>query len=112
MTKGIDECLFVFPISEWEKIENKLKSLPITSKDARAFTRFFFSGASQVEVDKQGRVLIPSPLLGFAKLEKECMIVGVSSRVEIWSRDNWNAYIENSEEDMSSLVEQLVDFSF
>ena len=96
ITKGLDNCLFVFPQEEWQSFEKKLRSLPLTSRDARAFTRFFFSGAIECELDKQGRVLIPANLWEYAELEKDLVIVGVSSRVEIWSKEKWNAYNEEN----------------
>lgn len=90
ITKGLDGCLFIFSTTEWTNFENKLKQLPISNKDARMFTRFFFSGAIDSELDKQGRFLIPSNLREFAELEKDVIIVGMDSRIEIWSREKWN----------------------
>ena len=87
ITRGLDQCLFGYTMDEWQKIEEKLKELPVTKKDARAFTRFFFSGATEVELDKQGRVNIPTTLISYAKLEKECIILGVYNRFEIWAKD-------------------------
>lgn len=99
MTKGLDGCLFVYPKKEWEVLENKLKSLPLTNKDARAFIRFFFSGASECILDKQGRVLVPSNLREHSKLEKDAVIIGVSTRLEIWSKSMWDDY--NSDDNLS-----------
>ncbi len=96
ITRGMDRCLFVYPPDEWKRLEEKLKTLPFTKKDARAFTRFFFSGAAECDVDKQGRINIPSTLREYAQLTKECVIIGVSSRVEIWSKSEWEAYFEDS----------------
>lgn len=110
MTRGLDRCLFVYPPEEWRKLENQLKELPFTKKDARAFTRFFFSGAAECELDKQGRVNIASPLREFAQLEKECVIIGVSSRVEVWSKKNWETYFAESEDSFSEIAENIVDF--
>lgn len=92
ITKGLDGCLYVYPMEEWSKLEEKLKTLPLTNKDARAFVRFFFSGASEVEIDKQGRALIPQNLIEYANIEKEIVSIGVSNRIEIWSKDKWNEY--------------------
>lgn len=100
MTKGLDGCLFVYAADEWTKLEAKLQTLPLTSKDARAFVRFFFSGATECEIDKQGRALIPPTLREHAKLDKDIVIIGVSSRVEIWSREEWERY--NSDENISA----------
>lgn len=110
ITRGLDRCLFVYPESEWKLLENKLKTLPFTKKDARAFTRFFFSGATECELDKQGRVNIASPLREYGQLEKECVIIGVSNRVEIWSKTLWEEYFLDSEESFSEIAENIVDF--
>ncbi|HHV98117.1 MAG TPA: division/cell wall cluster transcriptional repressor MraZ [Clostridiaceae bacterium] len=100
ITKGLDNCLFVYSLDEWSNLETKLKSLPLSSKDARAFIRFFFSGATECEVDKQGRILIPANLREYAGLEKEIYIIGVSTRVEIWDKLKWEAY--NSDDNLSA----------
>lgn len=89
ITKGLDGCLFAFSIEEWKIFEQKLRSLPISNKDARAFSRFFFAGAIDCEIDKQGRFLISSNLRDFAELTKEVVIVGMDSRIEIWSKEKW-----------------------
>lgn len=100
LTKGLDECLFAYPLDEWGNLEAKLKTLPISSKDARAFIRFFFSGATECEVDKQGRVLIPPTLRKHAGLDKEVYIIGVSTRMEIWDKNKWENY--NMDESLSA----------
>lgn len=109
ITKGLDDCLFVYPLDEWQSLEKKMRSLPFTRADARAFSRFFFSGASECEVDKQGRVLIPSNLRKYASLEKEVIIIGVSSRVEIWSKEVWEAYNQRTGSDYENIAEKLDD---
>ncbi|MDQ0112860.1 MraZ protein [Paenibacillus harenae] len=111
-TRGLDNCLFVYPMSEWAVLEEKLKTLPLMKADARAFTRFFFSGATECELDKQGRVNLPSHLREYAKLDKECMVLGVSGRVEIWSKQTWDGYYEQSEQAFNEIAEKLVDFDF
>jgi MraZ protein len=110
ITRGLDACLFGYPITEWKLIEEKLKGLPLTKKDARAFTRFFFSGATESELDKQGRINIPAPLLQYAKLEKECVIIGVSNRIEIWSEQLWEDYFIQSEESFAEIAENMIGF--
>ncbi|MED4226097.1 division/cell wall cluster transcriptional repressor MraZ [Neobacillus cucumis] len=110
ITRGLDQCLFGYPLSEWSLIEEKLKGLPLTKKDARAFTRFFFSGATESELDKQGRINIPTPLLQYAKLEKECVILGVSNRIEIWSKQIWEDYFSQSEESFAEIAENMIGF--
>ncbi|ANS75119.1 division/cell wall cluster transcriptional repressor MraZ [Paenibacillus yonginensis] len=112
VTRGLDHCLFVYPLSEWEVLETKLKALPLMKSDARAFTRFFFSGATECEWDKQGRVNLPANLRDYAKLEKECVVLGVSNRVEIWNRETWNQYFDQSEDTFNEIAEKLVDFNF
>lgn len=112
VTRGLDQCLFVYPLQEWEVLEQKLKALPLMKSDARAFTRFFFSGATECEWDKQGRVNLPSNLRQYAKLEKDCVVLGVSNRVEIWSRDTWEQYFQQSEDTFNEIAEKLVDFNF
>jgi len=110
LTRGLDQCLFGYPHSEWKLVEEKLKSLPLTKKDARSFTRFFFSGASECDLDKQGRINIASPLLSYAKLEKECVVIGVSNRIEIWSKEIWEEYFAESEESFSEIAENMIGF--
>lgn len=110
ITRGLDNCLFGYPILEWRKLEEKLKQLPVTKKDARAFTRFFFSGATEVEVDKQGRINIPSNLLTHANVQKDCVVLGVSNRIEIWSKESWQNYFAESEESFNDIAENMIDF--
>jgi MraZ protein len=110
LTRGLDQCVFGYPLNEWKVIEEKLKSLPFTKKDARAFTRFFFSGAAECQLDKQGRVNIASPLRDYAKLEKDCVVIGVSNRIEIWSKSIWEEYFSKSEDSFGEIAESLMDF--
>lgn len=98
ITKGLDGCLFGFSLEEWKNFEQKLRSLPISNKDARAFSRFFFAGAIDCEIDKQGRFLISSNLREFAELTKEVVIVGMDSRIEIWSKEKW----QHTDDDISA----------
>ena len=100
ITKGLDGCLFGFSQNEWENFETKLKTLPLTNKNARDFVRFFLSGAMECEIDRQGRFLISSNLRNVATLEKEVVIIGVGTRIEIWNKDKWEEY--NSEENISA----------
>lgn len=106
LTKGLDGCLYAYPMSEWDMLEKKLRTLPFTSKDARAFVRFFFSGANEVSMDKQGRVLIPQNLLEYASLQKEIISIGVASRIEIWSSEKWDDY-NNSNIDFNEIAEKM-----
>lgn len=109
MTKGLDSCLFIYPMEEWIKIEAKLKSLPLTSKNARAFVRFFFSGASECETDKQGRVLISANLRQHAQIEKEIVTIGVGNRLEVWSKSLWNNYTDDDELSYDAIAEQMAE---
>ena len=109
ISKGMDGCLFVYAKEEWGAFEEKLSTLPTTTnKDARKFARFFLSGADNVEVDKQGRILIPSHLKEFAGLEKDVVLAGVGKRIEIWSKEKWDAI--SAEEDMDSIAESMEGF--
>ncbi|MDD6795257.1 MAG: division/cell wall cluster transcriptional repressor MraZ [Clostridiaceae bacterium] len=108
ITKGLDGCLYVYPLSEWEILQEKLKKLPLTNKDARAFVRFFFSGATEIEMDKQGRGLIPQNLKEYAGIEKEIVSIGVMTRVEIWSKEKWQEYNDSSV-DYESIAENFSD---
>lgn len=109
VTKGLDNCLFVYPNEEWKNLEAKLRTLPLTSKDARAFIRFFFAGAAECELDKQGRILLPSNLREYARLDKELVIIGVSTRVEIWSKDAWEAYNNDANLEHEDIVEKMAE---
>ena len=100
ITKGLDGCLFAYSLEEWSNFESKLKTLPLTNKNARDFVRFFLSGAIDCEIDKQGRFLIPNNLRTYATLEKEINIIGVGNRIEIWNREKWEKY--SSEENISA----------
>jgi MraZ protein len=106
LTKGLDGCLYAYTIGEWKIMEEKLKKLPLTSKDARAFVRFFFSGANEVEIDKQGRALIPQNLLEYAFIEKEIVSIGVSTRIEIWSKSKWDEY-NDSDINFDEIAEKM-----
>lgn len=99
ISKGLDGCLFVFSQSEWSNFEAKLKELPLTNKNARDFVRFFLSGATECELDKQGRFLIVNNLRAYAEIEKEVIIIGVGTRLEIWNKEKWEKY--NSSENLS-----------
>ena len=112
VTRGLDNCLFGYPMNEWRKLEEKLKDLPMTKKDTRAFARFFFSGATEVEIDKQGRINIPSTLITHAHLEKECVVLGVSNRIEIWAKDAWEIYFNESEQSFNEIAENMIGFDF
>ena len=107
LTKGLDGCLSIYPMDAWEAFETKLRALPLTNKNARTFTRFFVAGATNCELDRQGRVLVPQPLREFAGLEKEVVLTGNLDRIEIWSKEKWS---ENCDyDDMDSIAEGMQD---
>lgn len=109
LTKGLDGCLFAYSQTEWTNFEEKLKTLPLTNKNARDFVRFFLSGAIECEIDKQGRFLIPSNLRIYAELEKEIVIVGVGTRIEIWDKENWRKGEENiSADEIAENMDKLL----
>lgn len=106
VTRGIDKCLFVYPNNEWNNVINKYKELPNT-KDARNFMRFFLSGATQSDFDKQGRINIANTLIKYAGLKKDCVIIGVNERLEIWDKETWEEFISNNEENLSDIADNL-----
>lgn len=111
VTRGLDGCLFGYPMSEWQLLEQKLKALPLTKRDARAFVRFLYSAATVCTLDKQGRINIPDPLVKYAGLSKKCMVVGVSNRLEIWDSDRWDAYNADTADNFDEIAEDLnIDF--
>ena len=112
VTRGLDGCLFGYPIAEWEKLEEKLNEMPLAKKDARTFVRFFYSAATECEIDKQGRINIPVSLRNHASLEKECVIIGVANRIEIWDQARWNEFTKETEDSFDDIAETMVDFGF
>lgn len=107
ITRGIENCLFIYSLEEWKKITDKLETLPFTKKDARQFIRFFLSGATEAQFDKQGRIVITTPLLEYAKIEKDCVIIGTGERLEIWSENAWNNFFNEASTNMSDIAENL-----
>ncbi len=110
VTRGLDNCLFLYPLAEWKKLEEKLKELPITRKNARSFVRFFFSGATECTLDKQGRISLPQNLREYADLDKETVIIGLANRIEIWAKEKWDSYLseaEDSHEDIAATMDDL-----
>ena len=108
ISKGMDGCLYVYANEDWNAFEQKLTSLPVTNKSARQFARFFLAGAASVEVDKQGRILVPGNLREFAKLDKDVVLVGVGSRIEIWSKDQYDTISDDVDMDgIAQAMEEL-----
>lgn len=106
LTRGLDECLFIYPREEWNRIIEKYKELPNT-KDARNFMRFFLAGATECSFDKQGRISISSPLMRYAELEHECVIIGVNDHLEVWSEDRWEDFMNTNEREFSDIADNL-----
>ena len=112
VTKGLDGCLFVFSDEEWKAFEIKLKSLPLTNKNARQFARFFVAGATPCELDKQGRILLPATLREFAGIEKDVLLTGMLNRIEMWSKEKWNENNSLDDVAMDEIAEQMTDLGF
>ncbi|MEW8956514.1 division/cell wall cluster transcriptional repressor MraZ [Clostridium sp.] len=106
LTKGLDGCLYAYTMDEWRNLEIKLKALPLTNKDARTFVRFFVGGAHEIEVDKQGRGVIPQSLKEYSSIGKEIVSIGVLTRIEIWSKEKWEEYNEDNV-DFNSISEKM-----
>ena len=109
ITRGIESCIYVYPKDTFNTIVTKLESLPFTKKDARAFSRFFMSGAALIELDKQGRANIPSPLISYSKLNKKCVVVGVGDRLEIWDEDAFSKFMNSCNDEMSNIADALFE---
>ncbi len=109
VTKGLDNCLFLFPTEEWNSIVEKLKSLPLGKPEVRAFSRFFLSAAAEAEIDKQGRIVLPTSLKEHAGIDKEVAVVGVSNRIEIWEPGKWQEYMQSYSSSITEIAEKLVD---
>lgn len=108
ISKGMDGCLFVYANDDWNAFEEKLASLPLTNKDARKFARYFLAGAAQVELDKQGRILLPANLREFAELDKDVVLVGVGSRIEIWSKEKYEDFSDDVDmDDITQTMEEM-----
>lgn len=109
VTRGLDNCLFVFSMSEWKKLAEKIAALPMTNADSRAFARLMLAGAVDVDTDKQGRVIIPEYLRQYAGLKKDAIVAGVFSRMEIWDRTAWEKYKAKTEKNASGIAERMSD---
>ncbi len=111
VTRGLENCLYLYTIEDWEKVVSKLNTLPFTKKDARTFMRSFFAGASVCEFDKMGRINITSPLVSYAGLTKDCVIIGVNDRIEIWDEDSYNNYMKENASKLEDIAENLFEVS-
>ena len=109
VTGGLDKCLFLFAEEEWKVLETKFKAMPFTKSDHRKFNRIFFSMAQEIIPDKQGRILLPSYLKNFANIKKDLVLIGVASRIEIWSKEIWQEYYTGSKESFEQIAENLIE---
>lgn len=109
VTRGLDKCLFMLSEEEWRSQESKFKAISFTKQEGRAFNRLYFSGATEVSPDRQGRILLPQYLKDFAEIKKEVVIVGVSNRIEIWAANLWNDFYGNSRPSFEAIAEKLID---
>ncbi|MFA6105047.1 MAG: division/cell wall cluster transcriptional repressor MraZ [Patescibacteria group bacterium] len=109
VTRGLDNCLFLYTKSEWEKLAEKLATLPISQSNSRAFSRLMLAGAMDVEVDKQGRIILPEYLRRFAGLKKEVVLAGLYSRIEIWDAGEWNVYKSQTEKESGNIAERMAE---
>lgn len=109
ITRGLDKCLFVFSEDEWKTQEAKFKALSFTKSESRKFNRLYFSGACELQVDKQGRVLIPVYLRSYAEIKKDVVVVGVSNRIEIWAKDKWEEFYSKTKDSFEEIAERLME---
>ncbi len=107
ITRGLDNCLFVFPLKDWQKLVEKLSNLPLGQKDTRGFSRLMLAGASEVVLDSLGRILIPDYLKNYAQLKKNVVIAGVYNRLEIWDEAKWNVFKKQNEKEVDAMAERL-----
>lgn len=108
VTRGLDRCLFVFTENEWKLQESKFKAISFTKSESRKFNRFYFAGATQIECDRQGRILIPKYLKDYAGIKRDVMIIGVSNRMEVWSKEAWHQYYDGAKESFEDIAEKLM----
>lgn len=108
LTRGLDNCLFLFAESEWRLAEARFKQIPFTKAEGRRFNRLFFSGATEIQVDRLGRILIPKSLKEFAQIGGDVVIVGVSNRIEIWAKDTWREFYDASRQSFEEIAERVL----
>ena len=107
ITRGIEKCIFVYSLEEWNNMVNELKELPFTRKNARTFMRMLMSGATECELDSNGRINIPSPLINYASINKECVVIGVNDRLEIWSNESFDNFFNENIDNFDEIAETL-----
>jgi MraZ protein len=109
ITRGLDNCLFVYPVAQWKVLEEKIKELPTAHADTRAFVRMFFSGAVEAELDKQGRVVIPQHLREHAKIDRDVYVIGISTKVEVWAKETWENYSTQAQQSYEGIAETIIN---
>jgi MraZ protein len=109
VTRGLESCLFMFAEEEWRLQESKFKAISFTKQQARTFNRLYFSGATDVVSDRQGRILLPQYLKDFAQIKRDVFVVGVSNRIEIWAKEKWQEFYGNSRQSLEEIAEKLID---
>lgn len=109
ITRGLDNCLFVYPQTQWKILEEKIRELPTSHADTRSFVRLFFSGAVEAELDKQGRVVVPQHLREHARIDRDVYVIGVSNKVEIWAKDFWEKYSDQAQQSYEAIAETIVN---
>ncbi|MCK4519895.1 MAG: division/cell wall cluster transcriptional repressor MraZ [Candidatus Omnitrophica bacterium] len=109
ITRGLDGCLFLVPQEAWKRLEDKLRSLPFTKKQSRTFNRLYFSGASEIDIDTQGRIILPEYLKEFARIQREIVIIGVADRIEIWGKEGWDRFYQESKKRFEEMAENLFE---
>lgn len=109
LTRGLDRCLFLYPLDEWKGLEKKIRELPMAKREARSFLRLLVSGAVESRLDRQGRLLVTKSLAQYARIEKEVVIIGALNRIEIWAKKSWEEYLEKSEKSFEEIAQKLVD---
>lgn len=109
VTRGIDNCLWLFPKKEWQALAEKLSSLPLSDANSRAFSRLMLAGAMEVEFDSQGRILLPAYLRNFANLKKNAVVAGLFNRLEIWDAEKWNEYKKKTERETDQIAKHMAD---
>lgn len=107
VTRGLNNCLFVYPLAEWQKLTEKLSSLPVGQGDTRSFLRLLFSGAAEIELDQLGRILVPDYLKQYAGLHQRVVITGVYDRLEVWDEARWSSYKQEVEKNTDMIAEKL-----
>lgn len=107
VTRGLDHCLFLYTRNEWEKLAEKLSSLPFAQANTRAFARLMLAGAMDVEVDKQGRIILPEYLRAYSSMKKDVIVAGLYNRLELWDAEEWKRYTKKTEQESNEIAEQM-----